>query len=76
MNFGQWINQQLENTGYTAYRLEIDANLGKGAVYRWTSGKHWPTYRHFMSVIDTLAKYTVTDPRDLIIDCYNKVRQS
>ncbi len=75
MTFGEWIIEILDkHTNKTQYRLEIDCNLGKGSIWRW-SGNHSPRLDSFLRVIDELSKYTGKTKEQLLLDALLNIKR-
>ena len=73
VTFGKWIIGHLDSIGVSQYQLEIDSNLGKGSIFRWSHGIHYPRMDSFMKVINQLSIYTQRSRESLLIEALSKI---
>ena len=70
MNFGKWVECKLETVKKSSYQLEIDADLSKGTIYRWTADRANPRLDTFI-----IAEYSGESLDSLLIEAMQNTRE-
>lgn len=75
MNFGKWVECKLETVKKSSYQLEIDADLSKGTIYRWTADRANPRLDTFIKAVRQIAEYSGESLDSLLIEAMQNTRE-
>ena len=74
MNFGKWITKKLNDHSVSQYRLEIDANLSKGCIFRWSQTSS-PRLKSFVETCIQISKYSGEDLDSVILEAIKNTKE-
>ena len=75
MNFGKWVECRLEMVKKSSYQLEIDADLSKGTIYRWTAERANPRLDTFIKAVKKIAEYSGESLDSLLIEAMKNTKE-